>query len=126
MIEARMRSVSPFLIGLFAALSLSLGCSAEPVAPPGGESSPSSGGTILTSFDRLSLSPGVEASFRASLVGAGARLSTGGLAFVTRAPSVARVVATNGRAQVQGLTAGRTWVVVQSAAVSDSVEVIVE
>jgi hypothetical protein len=120
-----MRSVSPVLIGVFAALSLSLGCAAEPIAPPAGEPS-SSGGTILTSFDRLVLPQGEGASFRALLVGSGARLSTTGLAFTSRVPSVARVSATNGRAQVQGLAAGRTWVVVQSAAVSDSVEVIVE
>jgi hypothetical protein len=36
------------------------------------------------------------------------------------------VTTANGRAQVQGLAAGRTWVVVQSAAAADSVEVIVE
>jgi hypothetical protein len=121
-----MRSLSPSLIGVFAALSLSLGCAAEPVAPPAGERSPSPGGTILTSFDRLSLPPAGGASFRALLVGTGPRLSTGGLEFVSRAPGVARVNATNGRAQVRGIAAGRTWVVVQGAAVSDSVEVTVE
>jgi hypothetical protein len=39
---------------------------------------------------------------------------------------VAGVTAANGRVRVQGLAAGRTWVVVQSVAAADSVEVIVE
>ena len=34
--------------------------------------------------------------------------------------------AADGRAQVQGLATGRTWVVVQRAAAADSVEVIVQ
>jgi hypothetical protein len=62
----------------------------------------------------------------ASLVDANARLSSAGLAFVSRAPAVARVSTTNGRAVVQGVAAGRTWVVVRSAAASDSVQVIVQ
>jgi hypothetical protein len=36
------------------------------------------------------------------------------------------VTAANGRAQVQGLAAGRTWVVVQSVTATDSVEVVVD
>ncbi len=43
-----------------------------------------------------------------------------------RNPAVAILAATNGRVQLQGLAAGRTWVVVQSAAAADSVEVVVQ
>jgi len=119
-----MRSSSPTLLGVLAALSLTAGCSPDPVSPPAGGRSPA-GAAILTSFDRLTLSRG-ESSFRASLIGSGARLSSAGLTFASRATSVAGVTAANGRAQVQGLAAGRTWVVVQSAVAADSVEVIVE
>jgi hypothetical protein len=108
-----------------AAVSLSASCSPDPVSPPASERSPA-GATILTSFDRLTLSRGESSSFRASLIGSGARLSSAGLTFSSRAGSVAGVTAANGRAQVQGLGAGRTWVVVQSAAATDSVEVIVD
>jgi hypothetical protein len=107
------------------AVSLTMGCSPDPVSPPASERSPA-GATILTSFDRLTLSRGESSSFHASLIGAGARLSSAGLTFASRATSVAGVTAANGRAQVQGLAAGRTWVVVQSAATADSVEVVVE
>jgi hypothetical protein len=121
-----MRSSSPLLIGVFASVSLSLAaCSAEPTAPPAAESSPT-GGSILTSFDRLMLSRGERSSFGASLVAAGARASSAGLTFVSRAPSVARVSAIRGRAQVEGIGAGRTWILVQSSAAADSVEVIVQ
>jgi hypothetical protein len=121
-----MRSPSPILIGVLASVSLTLtACSAEPTAPPAAESS-MSGGAILTSFDRLTLSRGGRSSFRASLVGAGARISSAGLTFVSRTASVARVSAVRGRAQVEGIAAGRTWVLVQSAGAADSVEVIVQ
>ena len=120
-----MRWSSPTLLGVLAALSLTAGCSPDPVSPPASERS-SAGATILTSFDRLTLSRGESSSFRASLVGPGARLSSAGLSFVSRATSLAGVTAANGRAKVQGLAAGRTWVVVQSAAAADSVEVVVE
>jgi hypothetical protein len=121
-----MHSSSPTLVGVLAALSLSiLGCSADQTAPPATEHG-MSGGAILTSFDRLTLSRGEGSSFRASVIGSGARVSSAGLTFVSRAASVARVTAANGRAQVQGLATGRTWVVVRSAAAADSVEVIVE
>jgi hypothetical protein len=120
-----MRWPSPTLIGVFAVLSLSLaGCSADPAAPPAEPATLQ--GRILTSFDRLTISRGQGSSFRASLVGSGARLSSAGLSFVSRATSLAAVTATNGRATVQGLAGGRTWVVVQSASAADSVEVIVE
>ena len=120
-----MRRPSPTLIGVFAALSLSLaGCSADPAAPPADPATPD--GRIITSFDRLTISRGMGSSFRASLVGSGARLSSAGLSFVSRAASVAAVTAANGRASVQGLAAGRTWVVVQSASAADSVEVVVD
>jgi hypothetical protein len=122
-----MRSSSPTLLGVLAALSLTAGCSPDTVSPPATERSPA-GAAILTSFDRLTLSRGESSSFRASLIGSGARLSSAGLTFASRATSVAGVTVANGRAQVQvqGLAAGRTWVVVQSAAAADSVEVIVQ
>ena len=120
-----MRSSCPTLFGVLAALSLTAGCSPDPVSPPASERSPADA-TILTSFDRLTLSRGESSSFRASLVGSGARLSSTGLTFLSRATAVAGLTAANGRAQVQGLAAGRTWVVVQSAAAADSVEVIVQ
>src|SRR5436309_15567277 len=114
-----MRSPSPTLIGLVVAPLLFLSaCSPDSIAPPATERTTSAGG-ILTSFDRLTLARGGDASFRAGLLLSSARLSSAGLDFVSRTPSVARVTAVNGRAQVQGLVAGRTWVVVQSAAFSD-------
>jgi hypothetical protein len=120
-----MRSTSPTLLGVFVALSLTAGCSPDTLSPPASERSPAAA-TILTSFDRLTLSRGESSSFRAALIGSGARLSSAGLTFASRAASVAGVTVANGRAQVQGLAAGRTWVVVQSAAAADSIEVVVE
>ena len=120
-----MRSPTPILVGVLASWSLSLAaCSTEPSAPPAAES-PAAGGAILTSFDRLTLARGERSSFRASLVGADARLSSAGLSFVPRAASVAGVNATGGRVRVEGLAAGRTWILVQSSTATDSVEVIV-
>jgi hypothetical protein len=120
-----MRSSSPALFGVFAALSLSvLGCSPDQIAPPASERGPS-GESILTSFDRVTLAPQQLASFKAAVVRSGA-LSSAGLTTVVRNPSVASLTGANGRAQVQGLAAGRTWVVVQSAAAVDSVEVVVQ
>src|SRR3954452_19960204 len=120
-----MRWSSPTLLGAAAFLSLVLGCSPDSVSPPATDRPTATTG-ILTSFDRLTLSSGQSASFRASLIGSGARLSSTGLTFASRASTVASVNAANGRAQVEGQAAGRTWVVVQSAAASDSVEIIVE
>ena len=120
-----MRSSPPTLLGALVTVSLTMGCSPDPVSPPASERSPA-GATILTSFDRLTLSRGESSSFHASLIASGARLSSAGLTFASRATSVAGVTAANGRAQVQGLTTGRTWVVVQSVTATDSVEVIVE
>jgi hypothetical protein len=120
-----MRSSSPTLFGAVAFLSVVLGCSPESVSPPATDRPTASSG-ILTSFDQLTLSRGQSASFRASLIGSGARLSSTGLTFASRATSVAGVTAANGRVKVEGLGAGRTWVVVQSAAATDSVEVVVE
>lgn len=120
-----MRSYSPTLFGVFAALSLSvLGCSADQVAAPVTERGVS-GERILTSFDRVTLAPRECARFRAAVVSSGA-LSSAGLTFVVRNPSVASLTATSGRAQVQGLAAGRTWVVAQRADAADSVEVMVQ
>jgi hypothetical protein len=110
---------------IVAAVSLSLAaCSAEPIAGPAAQS-PVAGGTILTTFDRLTLARGERSSFRASVV-AGDRLSSDGLTFVSRAASVARVSAVRGRAQVEAAGAGRTWILIQSSAAADSVEVIVQ
>src|SRR3954452_8368192 len=120
-----MRSSSPTLLGAVALLSLVAGCSPDSVSPPATDRPTATAG-ILTSFDRLTLSRGQSASFRASLIGSGARLSSTGLTFASRAGSVAGVTAANGRARVEGIAAGRTWVVVQSAAAADSVEIIVE
>ena len=120
-----MRSPFRHLAGVLASVTVALAaCSGETAAPRA--DAPASDGSILTSFDRLTLAPGGRASFRASLVDANARLSSAGLAFTSRAPAVARVSATNGRALVQGVSAGMTWVVVRSAAASDSVQVIVQ
>ena len=120
-----MRSPSCYrLAGVLASLTVLLAaCSGETAGPR--PDAPTSDGSILTSFDRLTLAPGGRATFRASLVDAGARLSSAGLAFASRAPAVARVSTENGRAVVQGVATGRTWVVVRSAAASDSVQVIV-
>ena len=119
-----MRLPSPILIWVLASSSLAA-CSTEPNAPPAA-GSPAAGGTILTSFDRLTLSRGERSSFMASLVGAGARISSAGLSFAPRAASVARVSAAGGRARVEGLAAGRTWILVRSSGAADSVEVIVQ
>ncbi|MEP7226451.1 MAG: hypothetical protein ABI785_03745 [Gemmatimonadales bacterium] len=120
-----MGSSSLTLLGVFAAMSLTAGCSPDPISAPTSEQSPATA-AILTTFDRLTLARGESSSFRASLVGADARLSSAGLTFVSRATSLAGVTGANGRARVQGLAAGRTWVVVQSVAAADSVEVVVE
>ena len=110
---------------ILAVLSLALAaCSADSAAPR--SDVPSADGAILTSFDRLTLAPGDETSFRASLVGPAARLSSAGLVFASRAPAIARVSADDGRARVRGLAAGRTFVLVRSAAGADSVEVVVQ
>jgi hypothetical protein len=120
-----MRSSSPILFGVLAALSLFiLGCSADQIAPPA-TALGSSSETILTSFDRVTLAPRERAGFRAAVVSSGA-LNSAGLTFVMRNPAVASLTAANGRAQVQGLNAGRTWVVVQSVAAADSVEVVIQ
>lgn len=120
-----MRALAPRLVGAVASLSLALAACSTDAAEPRADA-PGSDGSIVTTFDRLTLSPGDRSSFRASLLGSGARLSSAGLAFASRAPAVARVTAVKGRAQVQGVATGRTWVVVASAAASDSVEVIVQ
>jgi hypothetical protein len=120
-----MRSSSPAVFGLFAALSLSvLGCSADRVAQPSTERVPS-GEWILTSFDRVILAAGEQARLKAAVVRSGA-LSSAGLVFVMRNPAVATLAATKGRVQVQGLAAGRTWAVVQSTGAADSVEILVQ
>jgi hypothetical protein len=98
-------------------------CSGDNAAPR--SDPPSADGAVLTSFDRLSLAPGDEAGFKASVMGPSARLSSAGLVFTSRAPAIARVTADGGRARVRGLAAGRTYVLVRSAAGADSVEVVV-
>ena len=113
----------PFLPPLLLASLVLSACTAEPDEPR--TDPPASDGSILTTFDQLTLVPGDHASFRASLVSGAGRLSTAGLAFASGAPSVARVTATGGRAVVQGVATGRTWVLIRSAAGSDSVEVVV-
>jgi hypothetical protein len=119
-----MRSPSLTLIGA-TALSLSLSaCGPEPIAPPN-TVRVTPGDRILTSFDRVTLARRERARFRAAVVSAGA-LSSAGLSFVMRDPSVASLAEAGGRAQVQGLATGRTWVLVQRAAAADSVEVIVQ
>ena len=119
-----MRSHPHRLAAVLASLTVALAACSGEAAEPRADAS-ASDGSILTSFDRLTLAPGGRATFRASLVDASARLSSVGLAFASRAPAVARVSTTNGRAVVQGVAAGRTWVVVRSAGASDSVQVIV-
>ena len=119
-----MRRFLSSLLGVFAPLSLAVtACSTDSAAPR--TDAPASDGSILTTFDRLTLVPGDQAGFRASLVGHGGRLSAAGLAFDSREPAVARVSSTSGRARVLAVATGRTWVLVRSAAASDSVEVIV-
>jgi hypothetical protein len=120
-----MCSPSYRLAGVLASLTVALAACSGDTAEPRADA-PASDGTIITSFDRLTLVPGGRATFRASLVDASARLSSAGLEFASRAPAVARVSTANGRAVVQGVAAGRTWVVVRSAAASDSVQVIVQ
>jgi hypothetical protein len=123
--EVRMPPLLSRPVRAVASLAFALGaCSTENAGPR--VDAPASDGSIVTTFDRLTLSPGERSTFRASLVGAGARLSSAGLAFTSKAPSVARVTAAEGRAQVQGVATGRTWVVVRTAAAADSVEVIVQ
>jgi len=119
-----MRPPSLTLIGA-TALSLSLSaCGPEPIAPAD-TARAAAGDRILTSFDRVTLAPRERARFRAVVVNAGA-LSSAGLSFVMRNPSVASLAASDGRAQVQGLATGRTWVLVQREGAEDSVEVIVQ
>ena len=121
-----MRSRYPTLIGAVVALLLFLSaCSPDSVAPPTTERKITAAG-ILTSFDQLTLARGDAASFRASIIGSDARLSFAGLAFASRNPSVAALSARGGVARVQGVAPGRTWVLVQSAAAADSVEIVVE
>ena len=120
-----MRSSSHRLAGVLASLTVLLAACSGDTAEPRADA-PATDGSILTSFDRLTLVPGGRATFRASLVDANARLSSAGLAFASRAPAVARVSTTKGRALVQGVASGRTWIVVRSAATSDSVQVIVQ
>ena len=120
-----MRSPYHRLAGVLASVTVALAaCSGETAEPRA--DAPASDGSILTSFDRLTIAPGGRATFRAAFVDANARLSSAGLEFASRAPAVARVSTANGRALVQGVAAGRTWVVVRSAAASDSVQVIVQ
>jgi len=120
-----MRSRYHRLAGVLASLAVALAACSGDTAEPRADA-PASDGSILTSFDRLTIAPGGQASFRASVVDTYARLSSAGLAFASRAPAVARVSTVNGRTLVQGVTAGQTWVVVRSAAASDSVQVIVQ
>jgi hypothetical protein len=119
-----MRCSSSTFLGVVAAVCLMAGCSPEAVSPPDIEQAPAASG-IITSFDRLTLPRGTSSSFRASQVGAGARLSSSGITVLSRAPSVASVTAAAGRMRVEALGPGRTWVVVQGTGASDSVEVIV-
>ena len=108
-----------------AVLSLALGaCSADTADPR--PDAPSADGAILTSFDRLTLAGGDETSFRAALVGTAAGVRAAGLVFASRAPAIARVTAGRGQARVRGIAAGRTFVLVRSAAGADSVEVVVQ
>jgi hypothetical protein len=119
-----MCSSLPTLIRVLAGSLAVAACAPEPISPPDTERTAGPAG-ILTSFDRLTLARGEGASFRAAVFSGGA-LSSARLSFVMRNPSVATLTAANGRAQVQGRAAGRTWVVVRSAAAADSVEVVVQ
>jgi hypothetical protein len=112
------------LTGLIALPITMAACSSEAVAPPTQNDSPT-GATILTSFDQLTLAPGGRTSFHASLVSPGARLGSAGLDFVSRSAAIARVSGERGRAEVESVSAGRTWIVVASGGAADSVEVIV-
>jgi hypothetical protein len=123
--EFPMRPLLPRLVGALASVVMILGACSSDTSEPRSDT-PSSDGSILTTFDRLTLGVGDRASFRAFLVSGTARLGSAGLAFASGAPLVARVTAAGGRAQVQGIAAGRTWVVVRGAVASDSVEVIVQ
>src|SRR6266508_1311097 len=100
-LEACMRSPSLTLIGATALLLSLSACGPEPIAPPN-TARVAAGDRILTSFDRVTLAPREHARFRAVVVNAGA-LSSAGLSFVMRDPSVASLAAADGRAQVQGL-----------------------
>jgi hypothetical protein len=108
-----------------APLAVALGACSSDAAEPRSDA-PTSDGSLLTTFDRLTIGVGDRATFRAFLVSETARLGSSGLVFASGAPSVARVTAVGGRAQVQGVTAGRTWVVVRNAVAADSVEVVVQ
>lgn len=120
-----MRRFLPSPLAIAASLSLAItACASDADAPR--TDAPQGDGSILTTFDRLTLAPGDRTGFRAAFVGATGRLGSAGLTFASRAPSVARVSAAGGRATVQGIAAGRTWVVVRSAAAMDSVEVTVQ
>ena len=120
-----MRPLLPRLVGALAPLAVALGACSSDTAEPGSDT-PSSDGSILTTFDRLTLGVGDRATFRAFLVSETGGLGSVGLVFASGAPLVARVTAVGGRAQVQGVSAGRTWVAVRSASAVDSVEVIVQ
>ena len=120
-----MRPLLPRLVGALAPLAIALVACSRDAAEPGSDA-PSSDGSILTTFDRLTLGVGDRASFRAFIVSGTTRQCSTGLIISARAPLVARVTAVAGRAQVQGVAAGRTWVVVRSAVTADSVEVIVQ
>ncbi|MGH7513610.1 MAG: hypothetical protein ACREOQ_11885 [Gemmatimonadales bacterium] len=120
-----MRRFVPGPLTIAASLALAgTACASDADAPRA--DSPQSDGSILTTFDRLTLAPGDRAGFHAAFVGATGRLGSAGLTFASRAPSVARVSAADGRVAVQGIAAGRTWVVVRSVAATDSVEVVVQ
>ena len=121
-----MPSPSSVLLGVVAVVSVSVSaCSPDPIAPPANERTSTAVG-ILTSFDRLTLTRGDATSFRASLIGSDARLSSAGLTFASRNSSVVALSGGNGLTRVQGVGAGHTWVVIQSTAAIDSVEVSVE
>ena len=120
-----MRLPIPRPIATLAVLSLALGACSATAADPRTDAA-SVDGSILTSFDRVTLAHGDETSFRASLVGPTAGLNSAGLVFASRAPAIARVTANGGRARVRGIAAGRTFILVRSAAGADSVEVVVQ
>jgi hypothetical protein len=120
-----MRTLLPRLIALLAPLAVAVAACASDTAEPRSDA-PLPDGTILTTFDQLTLGVGDRATFKAFFVSGTARLGSAGLVFASGAPLVARVTAVGGHAQVEGVAAGRTWVVVRSAAAADSVEVIVQ
>jgi hypothetical protein len=120
-----MRTLLPRLIALLAPLAVAVAACASDTAEPGSDV-PSPEGSILTTFDRITLGVGDRATFRAFLISGTARLGSSGLVFASGAPLVARVTAVGGHAQVEGVAAGRAWAVVRSAAAADSVEVIVQ